>query len=227
MNKRFEILQQEIIEKCENKECSLETLCRNCNNKINRMRQYELANIPIFYWNLPMKDFKGDKVFHERINAIIKDIDAFYKKGKSLAFIGNLGVGKTYAACAILKKAIASGYSAHYDTMANIVESLISEGSRDAKTIYLETDILCLDEFDIRWVYPSEKVEKLFSQKIENILRHRYQNLLPTIVCSNTPKIQDVLGDNSSKIFDSLFTKYVETIIVTGKDFRKIPQENG
>jgi len=44
---------------------------------------------------------------------------------------------------------------------------------------------------------------------------------MPTIICSNTPDLKDVLAGEFSRAVDSLFSRYVKTIYVSGKDFRK------
>ena len=58
--------------------------------------------------------------FSEKLN-----IDELYNGGKSLAFIGTLGTGKTFAATSILKKALVSSYSAYYANMSDIISSIL------------------------------------------------------------------------------------------------------
>jgi DNA replication protein DnaC len=188
------------------------------------MMKYAEANIPIEYWSLAFKDFNGDKKFKEAIAAKIENIDKVYEDGKSLAFVGNLGVGKTYAACSMLKKAIVCDYSAKYINMADIVNELIA--SKDKNINYLDelinVDFLLADEYDKRHIFPSEKTEQLFGQTLEYVLRNRFQNHMPTILCSNTQEIDKVLaGEDFSRVMSSLMKKYVEIYYVAGKDYRK------
>lgn len=205
------------------KECACSGVgCNICASKIGRMRGYAKAGIPVIYWNLAFKEFAGDQRFAESVRAILKDIDAFYNKGTSYAFVGNLGTGKSYAACCILKTSIIAGYDCHYTQMAEIVNVLLS--GRD-NTGYLsgllEYDILVIDEFDPRWVFPSEKVERIFGSNLEYILRTRFQNGMPTIVCSNAVDIDEVLTNDFAKAFASLRNMYMSVYVVTGKDFRR------
>lgn len=205
------------------KDCACEgTGCSNCAGKISRMRGYANAGIPVVYWGLPFKNFEGDPRFAESIRVILRDIDGFYDDGKSYAFIGNLGTGKSYAACCILKASIVAGYDCHYSQMAEIVNNLLS--GRDSKgylSDLLEYDVLVIDEFDPRWVFPSEKVERIFGSNLEYILRTRFQNGMPTIVCSNAADIDVVLSNDFASAFASLRNMYMTVYVVTGKDFRK------
>jgi len=198
------------------------TGCSICASKIGRMRDYANAGIPVVYWSLPFKKFEGDPRFAESVRGILRDIDSFYDTGKSYAFVGNLGTGKSYAACCILKASVISGYDCHYTQMAEIVNTLLS--GRDT-TGYLadilEYDVLVIDEFDPRWVFPSVKVERIFGSNLEYILRTRFQNGMPTIVCSNAADIDEVLSNDFAKAFASLRNMYMDVHVVTGKDFRK------
>jgi DNA replication protein DnaC len=197
--------------------------CGRCGKKINRLLKYSQANIPIDYWPRPFKDFLGDPRFKEKISEKINNIDEVYRQGESMAFIGNFGTGKTYAACCILKKAIVSDYTALYTNMADIVSGLVSKSSDNHQylEILINTDFLVVDEFDNRWVFPSEKAEQLFGQTLEHILRSRFQNKMPTILCSNTKNIDNVLTSDFSDAFSSLRHQHLEVIRVAGKDFRK------
>jgi len=216
--KKMERLANNVRKSCE---CS-GTGCSKCAGKVSRMRGYAKAGIPVVYWKLPFKNFEGDPRFGDSVRVILKDMDNFYDEGKSYAFIGNLGTGKSYAACCILKSAVVAGYDCHYSQMAEIVNNLLS--GRDTKgylTDLLEYDVLVIDEFDPCWVFPSEKVERIFGSNLEYILRTRFQNGMPTIVCSNAADIDEVLSNDFAKAFASLRNMYMTVYVVTGKDFRK------
>jgi DNA replication protein DnaC len=198
--------------------------CSSCQKKTSRLMKYASSGIPIDYWLLSFKNFEGDPNFGKIIKIELSNIDKMYEEGGSLAFVGNLGTGKTYAACCLLKMAIVSGYSAKYINMADVIEESIRGNSAFFDEI-TNTDYICIDEFDSRWVYPSEKAEQLFGQTMERILRQRFQNKMPTIICSNTPELKNVLAGDFSRAVDSLFSKYVRVLYVSGKDFRKIQKQ--
>jgi len=221
-NKKLELLKKNAQKSCDN--CNGEG-CSICASRKDRMNQYAKAGIPILYWDLAFKDFKGDARFAEQVKEILVNMDSFYDLGESIAFIGNLGTGKTYAACCILKIALLSKFSCMYLNMSDIIDRTTNNDKHFLEEI-TEVDILCVDEFDLRWVYPSEKAEQLFGQTMERILRIRFQNKMPTIICSNTLELKNVLGANFSPSIDSLFSKYVKSFFVVGKDFRKLKVKN-
>ena len=213
-------LKKKVVLGC--KECDGEG-CTKCNLKCSRIDKYSASGVPVEYWMLSLKNFSGDENFKNAILKEVSDIDSFYDSGMSLAFHGNLGTGKTYTACCIIKIAALSGYSCLYTTMADVVNTILSP-STDTKTyfnILMEKDFLVIDEFDSRWIFPSEKSEQVFGSSLEYILRTRFQNQLPTIICSNNEDIDQILGGYFAKSFKSLRNKYMKTFCVGGKDFRR------
>ena len=117
-----------------------------------------------FMRNYDQLDFKGDQNFKKFISSQLKDVNKMYEKGTSLAFVGNLGTGKTYAAACILKMALVNEYSARYVNMADVVNELVSSNTDNSDYLdkLMKVDFLVIDEFDKRWVFPSEKAEHLF-----------------------------------------------------------------
>lgn len=216
--KKMILLERKIKKQCP--ECKGEE-CDSCKSKVARMKIYALAGIPMNYWMLSLKKFQGDQNFRKLLVNKIVNIDKMYDEGKSLAFVGSLGTGKTYGLCCLLKTALVSGYSAKYLNMSDIIEETTKNDPAFFEKI-VNVDFLGIDEYGSRWVYPSEKAEQLFGQTMERIFRHRFQNGMPTIICSNTPDLKDVLADDFADSVDSLFSNFVKIIYIAGKDFRKV-----
>lgn len=197
--------------------------CGLCRSKEARISLYSRSGIPVEYWDKSWKDFYGDPKFKDFVkDKILTRIMDVYDNGESFAFVGNLGIGKSYAACAILRLAIVNEFKVKYVQMSELVNNLISKNSEESYDDYINVDFLCIDEYDSRWVFPSEKAEALFGQSMEFILRTRFQNNMPTIVCSNTIELNNVVSGDFSKALDSLFSKHMEIIYVAGKDYRKV-----
>lgn len=218
--KKLELIERKIQAKCQ---LCKGTGCGDCKAKSSRIKIYANANIPMDYWLLAFKDFKGDPEFKNQILEKLTNIDEMYELGTSLAFVGNFGVGKTYAASCILKTALMAGYSGRYIQMSEIVNNLVSSKSDNSEYLgdLVNIDFLVIDEFGKRSIFPSEKTEQLFGQTLEYVIRSRFQNHMPTILCSNTEDIDDVLSEDFSRAFSSLRSRYLKIIIVGGKDFRK------
>jgi len=182
-----------------------------------------MADIPVEYWNLSFKDFNGDQNFKNTIKAKISNIDQVYDAGKSFMFAGNLGTGKTYTACCMLKLAVSSGYSGLYTTMAGVVANMMSKEMDTAKYYneLLEKDFLVIDEFSSHWIFPSEKAGQLFGTSLEYILRTRFQNQLPTVLCTNDNDVDKIFGGFYAKSFKSLRSHHIDLYIIGGKDHRR------
>tara|TARA_X000000950_G_C13920884_1_gene663287 strand:+ start:2777 stop:3454 length:678 start_codon:yes stop_codon:yes gene_type:complete len=193
--------------------------CNECSKKISRITLYAQANIPMEYWSKSFKAFEGDKRFKLAMHNYIKDIEKMYDDGVSLGFSGSLGTGKTYMASCFLKIAITKGYTAGYYNMSDMIQE--SMDNRAFFSEITEKDFIVIDEYDLRWVYPTERAELLFGQTMERVLRHRFQNGLPTILCSNTPNLKDVLAGDFSRSTGSLFAKFLKQYTVSGIDYRK------
>jgi len=201
-------------------ECKIGS-CLPCQRKASRIERYALSGIPVAYWSISFKDFSGDQNFAEIFRDKLKDVNSFYDNGKSLILVGSLGVGKTYSICCLLKLAIVKDYSTIYTTMADVISRTIRDGGGEYLQSLLEVDFLAIDELDPRWIFPSEKSEQLFGSTMEHLLRSRFQNGLPTIMCSNADDVDKIFAGHFGKTFKSLRSQHVEIIYVSGKDHRR------
>lgn len=195
--------------------------CVTCARTISRIQKYADAGIPSSYWTLSFSDFKGDQDFKTRIQEIITSIDLVYDSGKSFMFAGPLGVGKTYGISSIIKMALCKDYSARYSSMVEVINDVLSGSNQNVIAELLKYDFLAIDEFDNRWIFPSEKSTEMFGSTMEYVLRSRFQNGLPTILATNNAEVDDILAGMHGKAFASLRAQYMETIFLSGKDFRK------
>lgn len=208
---------QKVYSACE---CKIGS-CNSCQRKAFRMDKYASAGIPAIYWNSSFKDFSGDANFALAFREKLRDIDKLYDNGSSIILVGSLGVGKTYSTCCLLKIAIVSEYNAIYTTMADIINKVVKDNSGEYIYSLLEADFLAIDELDPRWIFPSEKAEQLFGSTMEHLLRSRFQNNLPTIMCSNSDDVDKIFAGNFGKTFRSLRSKHTEVIYVSGIDHRR------
>jgi len=195
--------------------------CIGCARTISRIQKYADAGIPSSYWTLNFSDFKGDLDFKTRIQEVIASIDSVYDSGRSFMFAGPLGVGKTYGISSIIKMALCKDYSARYSSMVEVINEILSGSNQNVVAELLKYDFLAIDEFDNRWIFPSEKSTEMFGSTMEYVLRSRFQNGLPTILATNNAEVDDILAGMHGKAFASLRAQYMETIFLSGKDFRK------
>lgn len=195
--------------------------CTKCARTISRIQKYSDAGIPSSYWTINFSSFNGDSNYKGIVQSCLVNIDSIYDGGKSFMFAGPLGVGKTYGICSILKMAICKDYSARYSSMVEVINQILSGSNSNTISELLKYDFLAIDEFDNRWIFPSEKSEQIFGSTMEYILRSRFQNGLPTILATNNAEVDEILTGMHGKAFSSLRTQYMETVFLSGKDFRR------
>lgn len=182
--------------------------------------RYADANIPISYWDLEMKDFKGAPALLKSYNEL--DIPSVYNNGKSLFFIGLHGTGKTTIVSNMLKKACQKNYTCLYTSLSDIISSLLDAPFEEkylARKELMMVDFLVIDEVDNRF-FPSENAADLVGRTLEQIFRTRLQNKIPTIMCSNSPNPVEMFSGAMKQSMDSLYSS-TKTIVAVGSDFRK------
>jgi DNA replication protein DnaC len=207
---------------------AIEELGQKSNNidvqKLSRLKEayhrYFEANIPIKYWYLDFeKDFTGDPVLTDYYKKCTNDIVSYYKNNNPLCFSSNFGLGKTFLTTGILKKAVIKGFSGLYVSLSDIASAIKSSESFLARKELLTVDFLVVDEFDPRYV-SSDLAADFYGKLVEEVVRHRSQNNLPLLMCTNSPNILSMFSGTIKQSLESIFN-YVEIVPVLGTDFRK------
>jgi DNA replication protein DnaC len=129
-------------------------------------------------------------------------------------------------ACNILKSAIKKKYSTYYITLADAVSTLMSSDAYSFRAKIKYVDFLVLDEVDQRF-FPTEGSRELYGNHFENIFRTRVQNLLPTIICTNSLIVDEIFEGEFRYSFESLISQHAQIIVVGGKDVRKTKEKLG
>lgn len=200
----------------------LNKACQDCNTLNGILQRFANANIPVRYWRLKMSEFIGPNALKKIYEETSSDLDKAYRSGLTFCLTGNHGVGKTMTVTSILRAALAKGYSGLYTTLNQIVLSLTShtdESRIEIRKAYTLVDFLVIDEFDPRHM-GSDNAADLFGRILEDIFRTRVQNNLPTLMCTNSPNVQESFQGSIKTSISSLMS-YVKEIPVIGKDIRK------
>jgi len=184
--------------------------------------RYADGNIPIGYWDLDMKDFKGSPTLKKVYDETIEGLSKMYQEGGTICFAGNHGIGKTMTTTCLLKKACQKNYVCLYTTLNDIVSALIDSSSEEkflARRELITVDFLAIDELDSRFI-GSDSTADLFGRMLEHIFRTRIQNKMPLIICTNSPNPMEVFSGSIKQSLDSLMSR-VRFIPIIDKDFRK------
>ena len=178
------------------------------------------CGVPSRLHDLSLEDFDVEDKRKQYVTTYIEHLDRVYKEGKGIYFFGKNGVGKTTLACMILKECYTYRYTCKRITFMDYV-SLYTRawGDSEAKPEVEEEinkiksrEFLCIEEIG------KENDTKVAVNVLEDLLRYREDNSLPTIICTNlSPKAVKERYGNS---IYSLMKGNCVPIKVTGEDRR-------
>lgn len=216
--KKRQTVKSKIISECS--KC-LGRGCVSCSKKTQVIDAFADANIPVAYWFIKLANYQGPLNIKEATMNYISKLDEMYNSGHGLCFTGNYGVGKTTAACCILKNAIVKNYSAYYTSLNDMVQYLTDfETKSDFYHTVTRSDFLCIDEVDSRHFSGSEDAQRMFGSNFERVIRYRTQNNLPVIIASNNSTIEEVFTGQYRRVVESLSATTISVVPSLGKDFR-------
>ncbi len=213
---------RDLVKENVRKDHGCEGVCTRC-AKIHQLVDLMFeANIPIGYWFLTMKEFKGAPDLKNIYDEYVENLRDKYMTGISVCFAGNQGTGKTMSSICILKEALKRGFSAYYTTAADILNNMTDyKNSGELRDKLRTTDFLVIDELDSRF-FTSDSVKELFCSIYENVFRFRAHNTMPTIICTNeTEGVLKVFHGAGVQSIESLNHQYLKVYPVIGPDFRK------
>lgn len=178
------------------------------------------ARIGKNHWAARIQAVEDSMPYKQRIMDYIDNMPEHERNGKGLVLFGPLGSGKTSIGTIILRNALARGARALSIRSADMVDELMSQkpmvlpNGAPIKEALTNVNYLLLDDF------VKENVDWRL-RKVENILRARYDNDLPTIITTNMKR------DEMFKIdwFKSLIsdkTRY-DGIEISGERWRVDP----
>ncbi len=187
--------------------------------KKKAIHRYYDANIPVKYWDLEMKrDFTGDKFLLQYYEKLTEDLTVSYKSGIAICLAGNYGTGKTMLVTNILKRALEKGYSGLFVNLNDIISATRSAEAFKSRQELLQTDFLVIDEFDPRYM-ANQASSDFYGRVLEDVIRHRTQNRLPILMCTNSPNPTMSFEGALQQSISSLFN-YVDLVPSLGEDYR-------
>ncbi len=153
-------------------------------------------------------------------SSVVGDISFWEKErkvspGTNFIFIGPRGVGKTFAAYAVLRKEFFEGKTVAAWQTVDLLDALRPGGDDNSERIsemISTVDILLLDDLG------ATKTTDWTLERFSGLIDRRYREMLPTIVTTNLDfgSVTEVLG---SRATDRLYGGAVQTII--GGDSRR------
>lgn len=188
----------------------------DCETQKTLRKHYLVANIPDQYQRLNWNDYRGSNEVRETIQIFLDKWNSFKLNGMGLEFYGaNLGTGKTFAATTVGKELVKLGESVYFKDFKEVISSYDQPDRNEIEGRLRDTTVLILDE-----VVPpmTEKQTKFFGFKFEELIRHRTNFNLPTIMTTNLDP--DELHKIYPRTYSLLEAKQIR-IELDGEDARR------
>lgn len=180
------------------------------------------ANIPLKFRNATLTDLTSPQAKEAKafVQEYTDNLISNKKLGIAPLLVGTNGTGKTLAGCAILIKAVETGYSAYFTKVKDCVDKLTTswyddDTKRDFNEQILSVDFLLLDDVGDEFRSLSSN---LIESTLNTILRTRADNLRPTIITTNKA-VKDMKTVYDSRIY-SILKEHALIIPFDGIDYR-------
>lgn len=169
--------------------------------KVERMRGIAFSERRMRFWT-----FENDDLADKRTTSIARHyVDNFSEmrnRGKGLLLYGNVGTGKTYAACEIANALLDKGIPCIVTNFARITNTLqgLHEGRQDYIDDFSKYSLLVIDDLG------AERRSEYMQEMVFNIIDSRYRAGLPMIITTNLPisEIKTPPSDSYSRIYDRI-----------------------
>lgn len=184
-----------------------------------RVACYE-ACVPRTFWNVSGADVTYNvAVFGGVVVRYRKRLKRALRRGYSLLFVGDNGVGKTMFTSYLLTQAIKRGFTAYYTTLTQL-DADIKRGFRDREAdqrlqSMLESDFVAIDEVGKERFKP----DSFTSSQFEALLKRRYDNGEPVILGSNAA--HDDLCKMYGATVESMFDGRYQVVSLEPGDCRR------
>ena len=171
--------------------------------------------------NMQEWTFENDDMTNSRVtNAMkkyVENFDEMKKQGKGLLLYGNVGTGKTYAACEVANALIDKGYPVLVTNFARIINTLQSTFEKQE---YIDSfnrfSLIVIDDLS------AERDTSFAKEQVFNVIDARYRAGLPMIITTNLSidKIKKPDDIENGRIYDRILEKCFP-IEVSGQSRRR------
>jgi len=195
---------------------------------MTKTEYYLLCGIYKRWHNRTLANYDNDDKTLKRVKRYIKNSKTHLDSGVGIYFYGDNGVGKSHLMNAAFKELIEQKYSVRVISLSDLVtkfaEAWYDDAAKDEFELLKTRDFVGIEEigkeFRSSLKDADSKNEDLIVTVLDNILRYRLQNCLPTWFTSNLAP-SDVKDKYSQDIF-SMLKECAVPILVKGVDYRDI-----
>lgn len=193
----------------------------DCDRQIELRKHYLLANIPEQYQRLNWNDYDGSERAQEAVSLYLSKWEGFRANGMGIEVTGPQGTGKSFAVTHIGKELIKRGEKVFFIAFLDLIAAIKTDEALIDKA--MNVPVLILDE--LSKIYQSDAQLAFFSEKLEQLIRHRTNWNLITLMTTNLT--EDELHEYYPRVYSLLEAKQIR-IEIDGNDARmsKIGNEN-
>lgn len=189
----------------------------DCDTQITLRKHYLIAGIGDQYQRLDWDaEYDGDENASFGVEQYLENWKNLRRHGMGIEFTSpNLGVGKTFAATHIAKFLIKQGEKVKFVHFKDVISAFEKSNAEEIEEELKSVTYLVLDEV-LAPVSPAQA--NLFGPKFEELIRHRTNLNLPTIMTTNLT--EDQLKESYPRTYSLLQAKQVR-IPMKGSDQRR------
>ncbi len=149
-------------------------------SRVNAMRRSGFPDSDMLNWTFANDDMENERIT-KAMKRYVDNFSEFRKQGKGLLLYGNVGRGKTYAACEVANALVDKGIPALVTNFARIVNNL--QSSFEGRQEYLDSlnsyALLVIDDLS------AERDTAYMKEQIFQVIDARYRAKLPMIITTN------------------------------------------
>lgn len=171
--------------------------------KIKRLRKSGFPDANMQEWTFANDDMENEQIT-KAMKRYVDNFTELKKQGKGLLLYGNVGRGKTYAACEVANALIDKGYSVLVTNFSRLLNTLTSTYDKQEYIDDLnEFSLLVIDDLGI------ERSTEFAKEQVYNIIDSRYRVGLPMIITTNLSidKIKNPTDIENGRIYDRIIER--------------------
>ena len=192
--------------KCEEEKLNKEDAERKQRDFEERVKSLRRAGFPdadMMNWTFANDDMENEHIT-KAMKRYVENFQELKKQGKGLLLYGNVGRGKTYAACEVANALIDKSYSVLVTNFARIVNKLQSTFEKQEYIDSLnDFSLLVIDDLSV------ERDTEYMNEQIFQVIDARYRANLPMIITTNLSidEIKKTSNLEYSRIYDRIIER--------------------
>lgn len=171
--------------------------------RVKDLRRAGFPDSDMSNWTFANDDMENEQIT-KAMRRYVENFQELKKQGKGLLLYGNVGRGKTYAACEVANALIDKGYSVLVTNFSRVLNTLQSTFEKQEYIDSLNKfSLLVIDDLGI------ERETEYAKEQVYNVIDSRYRANLPMIITTNLSidKIKNPTDIENGRIYDRIIER--------------------